>query len=53
MRSIDNTSSLSTKMPKTMLEEMILRLRSKSVLGGVKTNHLWLYVLMVFSKSTR
>ena len=29
MRSIDNTSSPSTRMPKTMLEEMILRVRNR------------------------
>ena len=48
VRSMDNGLTPSKKMPKTMLKEIILRLRSKSVLGGVKTNHLWLYVLMVF-----
>lgn len=53
VRSMDNGLTPSMKMPKTMLKEMILRLRSKSVLGGVKNKSPVAVCTNGLQKSTR
>jgi len=53
MSSVDNGLTPFTKMPKTMLEETILRVRSKSVLGAVKKNQLVAVCTNAILRSTR